>query len=250
MRCSCRLFLLQLVLLTQFGLAQSDDLPLTPEQEKRADMRLPELDRSALEPDKRLPVTLREGERIPFGLLSVPPPEEEETIVVEAETEEMKIRRILGNMRVTGRAGVPGAYRVQLGMIQLQEGEVLPRLFANQGEDLRVDKITERQIIFNFIERQQANEATPRSIGLGYDLSIKRDRVRSLLPGEVFAQAISFDQKGAPNAKPLASQAVDDFLKQVEEEELTEALTDHRRAFLGETIRSTDKPSASDEKDE
>lgn len=247
----CRQFLrfcLLIGLVSAVAKGQVEELPMTPEEEKRADMRLPELDRTALEPDKRLPVDVREGERNPFGLLSAPPPEEEETVQVEAETEEMKIRRILGNMRVTGRIGSPGSYQLQLGMMQLEEGDTLPRLFANQGEDLRVEKITERQIILNFVERRRLGEEAlpPRSVGLGYDLS---PRVRSMLPGEVFTQIISFDAKGAQSMKPLATEEIDDFIEQVGEQQLTEALTDHRRAFLGERTRRVGTEQAADEKE-
>lgn len=206
---------------------------LTPEEEKRAALRIPDLDRSNLEPDARQPTDVAEDERNPFGLLSVPPPEEEQEVKIEVETEEMKIRRILGNMRVAGLAGAPGDYRVMIGSMKLGEGDVVPRLFANQGEVLRVDQITDRQVTLSFVERkQQGEDLPPRTIGLGIDLA---PRVRSLLPGELFTSVIEFDEKGAQSTAPLKTESVATIVREGKTNGLTEALTEHRRALLGET---------------
>ena len=208
---------------------------LTPEEEKRAALRMPDLDRSALEPGRRQPKDVKPDARNPFGLLAVPPPEEEEAAIkIEVETEEMKIRRILGNMRVAGLAGSPGDYRVMVGSMKLAEGDIVPRLFANQVEVLRVDGISDRQVQLSFVERKQEGQADlpPRTLGLGIDLS---PRVRSLLPGEVFVNVIQFDEKGAQAMQPLKTESVDSIVQQLKDDGLTEALTDHRRAFLGET---------------
>jgi hypothetical protein len=220
------------ILVAIAALAAAQDTNLTPEQQKALDMRMPDLDRSALEPQKRTPVEVTGGERNPFGLLSVPPPTEQEEVKIEVETEEMKIRRILGNMRVAGVSGSPGSYRVMLGSMQLAKGDLVPRLFANQAERLRVEDITERQVILTFVERKQ-QDLPPRSIGLGIDLT---PRIRSLLPGEVFTNVIQFDPKGAQAMEPLKTEAVESIVEQIKTNQLTEALTDHRRAFLGESF--------------
>lgn len=212
--------------------APSQTNELTPEEEKRADMRLPELDRSALEPEKRTPVDVPEGERNPFGLLSVPPPQEDEAVKIEIETEEMKIRRILGNMRVAGVGGSPGDLRVMVGSMKLAKGDTVPRLFANQAEELRVEEITERQVVLSFVERGQPQDQPPRTIGLVIDLS---PRVRSLLPGEFFTSLITFDEKGGQAMEPLGTAGVDTMVEKIKTDKLTEALTEHRRALLGET---------------
>ena len=215
------------------------------EEEKRADMRIPELDRSALEPEKRAPTGVTEGERNPFGLLSVPPPEEEVDVKIEAETEEMKIRRVLGNMRVTGLSGEPGSYRVLLGTTSLAAGDTVPRLFANQGEVLRVQEITDRQVLVAFVERRAAADAPPRTLALSIDL---QPRVRSVLPGEFFTTVVPFDEKGAQALDPLKTETVETMVKQFKTNNLTEAVTDHRRALLGESYGtgSNEQPKAPD----
>jgi len=241
------LLLAVLVLPPVTGAAQTNTNAMTPEEEKRAALRLPDLDRSALEPGARKPLFVPEGARNPFGLLSVPPPEEEEEVKIEVETEEMKIRRILGNMRVVGVSGEPGSYRVVLGSMQLSKGDPVPRLFANQGEVLRVDDITDRQVILSFVERNKQQDMPPRTIGLGIDLT---PRVRSLLPGEVFTSVIQFDEKGAQSMEPLKTKGVEAVVRAIKTNNLTEALTDHRRALLGDSsIRTSDEPSDPEKKD-
>lgn len=223
------LFLLVAASFPRWGAAQTNTL--TPEEEKRAALRLPELDRSNLEPGARKPSDVTPTERNPFGLLAVPPPEEKQEVKIEVETEEMKIRRILGNMRVAGLAGSPGDYRVMIGSMKLAEGDVVPRLFSNQAEVLRVDRISDRQVVLSFVERKQ-QDLPPRTIGLGFDLA---PRVRSLLPGELFTSLIKFDEKGAQATEPLKTPAVESIVREGKTNGLTEALTEHRRALLGET---------------
>ena len=228
------------------SLGAQDTLPtnaLTPEQQKALDMRLPELNRAALEPEERVPEKVEEGERNPFGLLSVPAPEQEEEVKIEVETEEMKIRRILGNMRVAGLAGQSGSYRVLLGSMQLGKGDMVPRLFANQAERLRVEDITDRQVVLAFIERSPQKDLPPRTIGLGIDLS---PRVRSLLPGEVFTSIVPFDEKGGLALQPIKTESVEAIVEQIKTNNLTEGLTDHRRALLGEAEFAKDDTPPTD----
>lgn len=205
---------------------------LTPEEEKRSDMRIPELDRSALEPEKRTPSEVLEGERNPFGLMAAPKVEEKQEVKIEVETEEMKIRRVLANMRVTGLSGQPGSYRVLLGTIQLAKGDIVPRLFADQGEVVQVQDITDRQLVLSFVERKQQSDMPPRMIGLPVDLD---PRVRSVLPGDLFTNVVKFDSKGAQAMDALKTDSVDSMVKAFETNQLTEALTERRRQFLGES---------------
>lgn len=219
-----------LILSVWSALAQTKTL--TPEEEKRADMRIPELDRSALEPEKRNPTGVNEGERNPFGLMAAPKTEEKPEVKIEVETEEMKIRRVLANMRVTGISGQPGSYRVLLGTIQLAKGDIVPRLFADQGEVVQVQDITDRQLVLSFVERKQQNDMPPRMIGLPVDL---QPSVRSVLPGDLFTNVVKFDEKGAQAMDPLKTDSVDSMVKAFETNQLTEALIEHRRQFLGES---------------
>ena len=219
-----------LLILNAFGVGSgyAQEREITPAEQKAADMRLPDLDRSALEPDKREPANVQEAERNPFGLLSLPPTEVEETATIQAETEEMRLRRILGNMRVSGVSGSPGAYLVLLGSMQIKEGQPLPKLFADQAELLRVTKVTDREIILSFEEKDSG--VPPRTIGLGYDL---RPRPQSLLPGEIFGKLVPFTPKGAPDLKPLEVPAVKAIAEGAEAAGL-QGLTERTFELMGE----------------
>jgi len=205
---------------------------LTPDEEKRADMRLPELDRSALEPERRSPTQVPSDERNPFGMLALAEPEEKKIEELKVETEEMKLRRVLGNMRVGGRSGEPGSYRVLLGSLLLQEGDMVPKLFANQAELLRVQQISDRQVVLAFVEKKQ--DLPPRTIGLTIDLE---PRVRSLLPGELFTNVVKFDSKGAPVLNAVVTDSVKSILDQLSgtnAESSLDALLERPRAMVGD----------------
>lgn len=236
--------LLALTLATGLGCSvRAQVRELTPAEQKAADLRLPSLDRSALEPEKRTPAEVRESERNPFGLVSLPPAAVEETETIDAETEEMRLRRILGNMRITGISGTPGSYRVLLGSMLLREGEQLPKLFADQAEVLRVARITEREVVLTFAEKDPAIPA--RTIGLGYDL---QPRPRSLLTGEIFRKLVPFTAKGAPDLKPLEVPAVKAITQGAEDGGL-QGWTERSFEVMGEpTFRSDDKTTP-DKKD-
>jgi len=200
----------------------------TPAEQKAADMRMPDLDRSALEPEMREPAKIEEGERNPFGLVSVPQEEVEAEQAIQAETEEMRLRRVLGNMRISGVSGSPGAYRVVLNSMHLKQGDTLPKLFADQAETLRVTSISDREVILSFAEKDP--NIPPRTIGLSYDL---KPRASALLPGEIFQKLVPFTTKGAVDLKPLEVPAVKSIAEGAEEGNL-QGLTERTFELMGE----------------
>ena len=207
---------------------EAQERELTPAEQKAADMRMPSLDRSALEPEKREPAEVRETERNPFGLVSLPPAAVEETETIEAETEEQRLRRIIGNMRISGISGSPGSYRLLLGSMTLQEGDKLPKLFTDQAEVLRVSSISEKEVVMTFEEKDPS--LPPRSMSLGYNFE---PRPQSLLPGEIFRKLVPFTAKGAPDLKPLELPAVKSIAEGAEQGGL-QGWTDRSREMLGE----------------
>jgi hypothetical protein len=221
-------FLVALLLLAGCSLLHAQERELTPAEQKAADMRLPDLDRSAMEPEKREPAEVLDGERNPFGLVSLPPTEIEETETIQAETEEMRLRRILGNMRVSGAGGTTGSYSVLLGPMKIRAGDRLPKLFADQAEILTVTSISDREIVLAFEEKDP--NIPPRTIGLGYDL---RPRPQSLLPGEIFRKLVPFTAKGAPDLKPLEVPAVKSIAEGAEDAGL-QGLTERSFELMGE----------------
>jgi hypothetical protein len=199
----------------------------TPAEQKAADLRLPKLDRSALQPENRQPVNVTEDERNPFGMVALLPGESRPVQVLKAESEETKLRRVLSNMRISGLAGSPGSYGVLIGPIPAREGEELPRIFADQAERLRVDSITEREVKLVFVESDKS--MVPRTIGLTVDL---RPKVTALMPGEVFLRAVPFGADGGVTLPPMQSVAVDSTLKGLEASDL-ESLTERSYDLMG-----------------
>lgn len=203
---------------------------LTPEQQKAADMRMPKLDRSELQPEKRKPTEVTESERNPFGLIGVPgAPAGAAPTAAAPETEEQKLRRILRNMRISGVSGAPGSYRVLLGSMSVREGDILPRLFSDQAEILRVKSITEREIVLAFVEKDDGRP--PRTLGLGINI---RPDVRSIMLGDTFTNLVSFDAQGMPNVDPMSSAGVESYLKGVEDQG-KQSIVDRSFKLMGDT---------------
>lgn len=199
---------------------------LAPEQQKARDMALPELDRSALKPGAREEAEVLPGERNPFGLVSgTQGPEGADPVT---ETEEQKLRRTLGSMRVGGLTGAPGSYRVLLGPVSLREGDVLPRLFSTQAEVLRVEKITEKEMSLVFIEKD--TNQPPRVIGLAIDL---KPRVNSMMAGEAFNKLVTFGADGQPSMPPLAAPGLQGYMEGVQASQL-QSLVDRPFDMMGD----------------
>lgn len=217
-----------------------DRQELTPAQQKAADLRLPEVDRSELLPERRTPTDVPANERNPFGSIALPPPEEKEVTPIEMETEEMKLRRILGNLRVSGVSGSPDTgYTVLLGPLVLRAGTTLPRLFENQAEILRIESVTDHDAVFAFVEKDTT--LPPRTIGINFNL---HPHVRSLLAGELLKNIASFDKKGGMDAKPLKMESAEAIAKALDKQNL-ESLVERRFEMMGEAIPSpqTNEPN-------
>lgn len=181
--------------------------------------------RSVFSPSARQPKVLPEGQRNPFGAAAVPAQEEEE--IVAAETEEAKLRRILGKMRVTGLSGSEGNYAVVLGSMVLREGEKLPRLYVNQAEELRVDSVSTNEVILTFVEGVAG--IPPRSMSLRFNLS---PQVRSVLPGELFQAMVPVDPKGNTQLPDVETPAVKEIGEGLKAREF-EGLVDRRFKLMG-----------------
>jgi hypothetical protein len=225
-RTTLALFLALVAFCLDRSVAQEREL--TPAEQKAADMRLPDLDRSALEPEKREPAKIQEGERNPFGLVSLPQEQAEEEETIQAETEEMRLRRVLGNMRVSGVSGASGSYRVVLGPMHIRQGDTLPKLFADQAETLQVTSISDGEVILSFKEKDPG--IPPRTIGLAFDL---KPRPTSLLPGEIFQKLVPFTAKGVVDLKPLELPALKAIAEGAEDGNL-QGLTERTFELMGE----------------
>ncbi|MBE2181742.1 MAG: hypothetical protein IAE97_14865 [Chthoniobacterales bacterium] len=218
-----------------FGQPKPASTPLVPPPSPAAAPLGPRPDRALLGPQSFTSLTVVGNERNPFGLVSVPEPESGAVAGV-AETEEAKIRRVLANMRISGMSGAPGDYSVLIGPLMLREGELVPQLFADQAEVLRVKSITEREVTFTFVESDSSLE--PRTFGVSVDVAPK---VRSLMPGDVFLEFVAAGPEGEAALPPIKTSGVEDFLQGAEEQK-HESMVDRSLELLGVT-----KPPARDE---
>lgn len=194
--------------------SQSRATPLTPEEEKAADMRLPDIDRSGLLPELRKPRDVEPSERSPFG--GIVRVFESSSGPSEASVAEQLGRLLRGQFRVSGFSESPRGPRVLIGPFAVGKGDRLPSLFANQVEQLVVKEITDRTVTFAFISNDKA-ETMPQDITVNFDL---RPRVDSLLVGEAFRKVVPVDDEGTVALSPLESSAVDAVLKGAKEQDL------------------------------
>jgi hypothetical protein len=224
---------------------------------KRADMRIPQLDRASFEPQARAKrtVSVPANERNPFGLLSLPPAKEEQEVQIEVETEEMKIKRVLSNMRVGGLSGGDGSHRVLLGPMTLAKGDRLPQIFANQVEQLVVDDVSDGKISLRFIEGGGKHSA-PRTFAVSFNrgLAITNNdgspRVRALMAGDLYLSVVNFEG-GAVAMDAIPTASAQGILDAFGNEQLHEALYGGRRKLLGEIwpIKKDESSSPEQEKE-
>jgi hypothetical protein len=229
-------FRAQLVLLTLLvTMAAAQDRELTPAEQKAADLRLPELDRSALEPEKREPSEVGLAERNPFAR-DLPPPERLSDLP-QFETEEARIRRVLGAMRVSAISGSPGNHQVLLGPMLLKEGSAIPKLFSNQAEALKVGSITDREIKIVFEER--SDDLEPRTLVIGFDL---RPKLTSVLPGELYEAIVPLKAKGGKDYEPLPSAGAQAVIVGLKGADL-QSMLDRSRELMGDPSFGTEDAS-------
>jgi len=188
---------------------------LSPEEEKAADMRMPDLDRSGLLPELRQPETVTDAERNPFkGAAKV-----FDQITGPSEGDERtRVRRLLSNLRISGVATSPQGMRVLIGSISLGKGDELPPLFHNQGERLVVESVSDRSLLLRFVTNEDAKKQQP--IALSFDLRPPSPRNSSLRFGEAFTKLVPMDNEGSVALKPLESASAQAILQNAKDQGL------------------------------
>ena len=216
--------------------------PLTPAEQKAADMRMPQLDRSALTPDARKNYPMvSESEKNPFTGSATKVTDQ--MMPAEPVTEEKKIRRVLANLRVSGISQSSSGPRVVLGSLPLGEGDELPKLFAGQSERLKVKSITERDVVLVFVEPETSRKE--RSIGVRFDLDAQTNSI-SLLVGEAFLKVVPLDKDGAALLPVLTNVSAENFLKVAEGQDLR-SLVERRTELFDAPAELAPPPDPPDE---
>jgi hypothetical protein len=120
-----------------------------------------------MRPDQKRPLLLKESERNPYAKRN---PQEEVATQETANAEELRIRGIIGSLRVTGRSRGPNGLRVLLGDLVLEEGRVLPQLIEGQSENLRVLELNDDTVVLGWIDADHG-KPTGKAMQVAYDLS-------------------------------------------------------------------------------
>lgn len=194
--------------------AQDAPAAMTPEEEKAADMRMPDIDRSGLLPELRQPLKVSPDERNPFAVARKVL---ERIPGIVTDTERERIERLLRAMRVSGVSESPSGRRALLGSLSLGQGDELPKLFADQADRLVVKSITDRELVIEFLDGESSKRGQPLSLPIGVDSG--PDSVRSLLVGEAFRKAIPMDEDGAVALPARQSAGAQALLQSAEAQE-------------------------------
>jgi hypothetical protein len=212
--------------------------PLTPAEQKAADLRLPQLDRSALTPNARKPVEVKPNERNPFaraaGKVS-----DEAVPTAQPVTEQKRIERVLRAMRVGGVLESAPGRRVLLGPMSLGSGEEVPRLFVNQVETLVVDSIDDRKVVLRFSKPDPSGGK--RLIILPFDIKSSREKVEELLPGELMVKKVPLDADGLPAFPALTNVAADAMLKAAEQQNFRGLVDRQTEMFTAPAVPAKDE---------
>jgi hypothetical protein len=141
--------------------------------------RLPELPM----PTARQSVIVESGERNPFGIRQIASPTN--FGVIQGETEESRLRTTITRLSVSGATiARDGTTSVIIGPMTVTEGSELPQLLSSQFEKVIVNKITEDEVIFGFLERDGTSDR--RAFSIQYNLTPK---VRFALPTDIMDSA-------------------------------------------------------------
>lgn len=175
-------------------------------------------------PSGRNFIELRENERNPFGAQVTI---ESGQAIESVESEEARLRRIIGALRVSGVTQGPSGYTAMIGPMRLVDGDSFPPLLRNQVEELKVESVSREQIRLVFVERDPGVE--PRQIVLQIST---RPTVRQFLFGEAFENLAQIGADGRPNLDRLESRGVENVLKGFTESDL-QSLTDRSFNLLG-----------------
>jgi len=158
----------------------------------------------ALLPEEKEPIPIEEGERNPFARRG---PATATTVVEDTESEESRLRALLGKMKVTGFMEGDNGASVLLGNYRMIPKQILPPLLANQTEKLQVVSVTPKRVHLVFLESD--DRPPTRTITLRYSL---RPQVRFLLGSQV--------PDSPPNAPELAGKIPPDSVETDDEPEL------------------------------
>ena len=181
----------------------------------------------SLRPDGREAIEIQSGERNPFAVQIVQDKGPAETSPTEGLSEEARIRRILGTLRVTGSSQGEDRTKVLMGSLIVKPGDTLPPLIQNQSERIKVLSLEDGMLTLVFMERDPMAE--PRRMVVPIDM---KPAVTQFLFGEAVENLAQIDQKGRSALPPLTNPSVTEVLSGSQESEV-QGLTDREVSLMG-----------------
>ncbi len=117
-------------------------------------------------PQQKAALAISSSERNPFGKK---PPKKVDQAKAPVESEESKLREVIGELPLAGIVESRGTVQVLLGSISLKGNDLLPALISGQTEQIRVTSITATEVVLGFVEAD--GTANNRKIRLNIDLT-------------------------------------------------------------------------------
>lgn len=127
-------------------------------------------------PEDKQATVLVENERNPFGRRG---PKTPTKTAEDTESEEARIRGVIGSMAAVGSGGNNGVYSALLGSMVVQPGRDLPPILTGQTEKVRVLRVEAEMIELGFVEKDLTTETRKITIPIRnkpevrYSLGIK-----------------------------------------------------------------------------
>jgi len=122
-------------------------------------------------PSQKIPASIDPGDRNPFAARINR--DDNATGDFEAESEESKIRQVFANLQVTGH--VPsggGSPRVLIGDIILKEGAPVPQVIVNQTDELRVTRITSKEVEITWMNQIEVDQPSKMLIPINLEPTV------------------------------------------------------------------------------
>ncbi len=116
-------------------------------------------------PEDKTPVVVVEDERNPFGKRSA---KVATKVQEEVESEESKIRAVVGRLSLGGMTHGYGVVKVLVGSFTVAEGGMLPDVIPDQTEKVKVLSVSADKVELGFVDKDGSAET--RKITLGFDL--------------------------------------------------------------------------------
>jgi len=144
-------------------------------------------------PQDKKAIEVSPDESNPFAIVQAVKPDEDS--FVDSTLEEQKIRTFFSDITIQGITRSQYGYKVLMGGMILEVGDMVPPVVPNQTERLQVTKIDEESIEVSWVEDEDKNARSPQTRILRKDLNVVRPGVKTMTPGSSAGSEDGFVRK-------------------------------------------------------